>query len=133
MSEPKNEAVHTEHSLDTKDAEIVLESGKAETVLHDDYEIDPVFEKKTMYVTPRPPRCQSTIAHLLHRRKVDIRLLPITTAIYAFSLIDRTNYGGARIAGMDEALRLDVGERASIACEFAIKASHSSSLTHIPQ
>jgi hypothetical protein len=132
MSEPKNEAVHTEQSLDTKDAEIVLESGKAETVLHDDYEIDPVFEKKTMYVTPLH-RCRFTIAHLLHRRKVDIRLLPITTAIYAFSLIDRTNYGGARIAGMDEALRLDVGERASIACKFAIKASPSSSLTHIPQ
>jgi hypothetical protein len=49
-NEPKNEAIHTEQALDTKDAEIVLENGKAETVLHDELEIDPVFEKKTMYV-----------------------------------------------------------------------------------
>jgi hypothetical protein len=49
--------------------------------------------------------------------------LPVVTAIYAFSLVDRTNYGGARIAGMDEALHLDVGNRASVACKQIIASA----------
>ena len=55
MSQSKNEAVHTEHALDTtgpaldtKEGDAVLENGKADKVIHTDYEIDPVLEKKTM-------------------------------------------------------------------------------------
>ncbi|EXJ61625.1 hypothetical protein A1O7_02054 [Cladophialophora yegresii CBS 114405] len=74
----------------------VVQENKVDAIVDSDAQIDPVLEKKVM-------------------RKVDWRLLPVVTAIYAFSLIDRTNYGGARIAGMDEALHLDVGNRASVA------------------
>ncbi|GAA5988721.1 hypothetical protein JCM5350_001992 [Sporobolomyces pararoseus] len=47
-------------------------------------------------------------------RTVDIRLLIILSAIYAVSLIDRTNISVARVAGMAKALELTVGERYSI-------------------
>lgn len=47
-------------------------------------------------------------------RTVDIRLLIILSAIYAVSLIDRTNISVARVAGMATALKLTVGERYSI-------------------
>lgn len=50
---------------------------------------------------------------IIHR--VDRRLLPILGLMYAVSLIDRTNMSNARIAGMQEELRLDIGERYSIA------------------
>ncbi|KAH7106432.1 MFS general substrate transporter [Auriculariales sp. MPI-PUGE-AT-0066] len=48
-------------------------------------------------------------------RKVDIRLLPILGALYAFSLIDRTNISLARVLGMGADLKLNVGDRYSIA------------------
>lgn len=38
------------------------------------------------------------------RRKVDWRMLPLLSAIYAFALIDRTNLGIARTVGMDNQL-----------------------------
>ncbi|GAA6037418.1 hypothetical protein JCM8097_008561 [Rhodosporidiobolus ruineniae] len=47
-------------------------------------------------------------------RKVDWRLIPILSAIYAISLIDRTNISVARVAGMGRDLQLTVGERYSI-------------------
>lgn len=47
-------------------------------------------------------------------RKIDIRLLPCLAVIYAFALIDRVNLPNARIAGMDEDLQLQVGERYSL-------------------
>lgn len=47
-------------------------------------------------------------------RTVDIRLLIILSAIYAVSLIDRTNISVARVAGMAKALQLTVGERYSL-------------------
>ena len=47
-------------------------------------------------------------------RKIDFRLLPILSALYTISLIDRTNLGGARISGIDEAIGLDLGTRYSV-------------------
>ncbi|PGH17691.1 hypothetical protein AJ80_04698 [Polytolypa hystricis UAMH7299] len=47
--------------------------------------------------------------------KVDIRLIPILGAMYAISGIDRSNITAARIAGMHEDLRFDIGNRFSIA------------------
>ncbi|KAJ7200964.1 major facilitator superfamily domain-containing protein [Mycena rebaudengoi] len=47
-------------------------------------------------------------------RKVDLRLLVILGAVYAISLIDRTNISVARVAGMAKDLKLTVGERYSI-------------------
>ncbi|ORY76877.1 major facilitator superfamily domain-containing protein [Leucosporidium creatinivorum] len=47
-------------------------------------------------------------------RKVDRRLLIILGALYAVSLIDRTNISVARVAGMARDLELGVGERYSI-------------------
>jgi MFS family permease len=47
-------------------------------------------------------------------RKIDFRLLPIVVGLHAISLVDRTNISVARISGMDEDLKLEVGQRASI-------------------
>ncbi|BFZ53430.1 hypothetical protein PYCC9005_000453 [Savitreella phatthalungensis] len=47
-------------------------------------------------------------------RKVDFRLLPPIAALYAFSLIDRTNMGNAVIEGMAKDLKL-IGNRYNIA------------------
>ncbi len=47
-------------------------------------------------------------------RKIDFRLLPLVVALHAISLVDRTNISVARISGMDEDLRLEIGERVSI-------------------
>lgn len=44
------------------------------------------------------------MANLSLRRKVDWRLLPLLGMLYALALIDRTNLGVARIAGMDRGL-----------------------------
>lgn len=49
------------------------------------------------------------------KRRIDWRLLPPLAILYAFSLIDRTNIGNARIEGMNAELKLNVGERYSIA------------------
>ena len=53
------------------------------------------------------------------RRKLDLRLVPILAAIYTMALVDRTNLGSARIAGLDEATGLAVGNRASITSEYS--------------
>ncbi|KAH8432960.1 uncharacterized protein LDX57_010595 [Aspergillus melleus] len=47
-------------------------------------------------------------------RRVDLRLLPILGLMYSISLIDRTNLGLALVAGMQEDLGLDVGQRYTI-------------------
>jgi hypothetical protein len=48
-------------------------------------------------------------------RRVDRRLLPILGALYSIALIDRTNISAARISGMDVDLRLDIGNRYTVA------------------
>ncbi|BGP18213.1 hypothetical protein JCM10213_007841 [Rhodosporidiobolus nylandii] len=54
-------------------------------------------------------------------RKIDWRLIPILSAVYAISLIDRTNVSIARVAGMGRDLELTVGERYSIiTCLFFV-------------
>ncbi|KAJ5163513.1 Major facilitator superfamily domain general substrate transporter [Penicillium coprophilum] len=47
-------------------------------------------------------------------RRVDLRLLPILGIMYSISLIDRTNLGLAFVAGMEEDLELDIGNRYTI-------------------
>ncbi|KXG46962.1 Major facilitator superfamily domain, general substrate transporter [Penicillium griseofulvum] len=47
-------------------------------------------------------------------RRVDLRLLPILGLMYSISLIDRTNLGLAFVAGMEEDLGLDIGNRYTI-------------------
>ncbi|OAG35424.1 hypothetical protein AYO21_10374 [Fonsecaea monophora] len=48
-------------------------------------------------------------------RRIDIRIIPILSAVYTVALIDRANLGIASIAGMGEDLELSVGMRYSIA------------------
>ncbi|OAL32680.1 hypothetical protein AYO20_07838 [Fonsecaea nubica] len=48
------------------------------------------------------------------RRKVDFRLLPLCGIVYAISLVDRLNLPNARLAGMDQALGISIGNRYSI-------------------
>ncbi|RDB25238.1 putative transporter C11D3.18C [Hypsizygus marmoreus] len=47
--------------------------------------------------------------------KIDLRMLPLLGLLYAVALIDRTNLGIARVAGMEKDLKLKIGERYSIA------------------
>ncbi|KAF9012461.1 major facilitator superfamily domain-containing protein [Cyathus striatus] len=47
--------------------------------------------------------------------KIDLRMLPLLGLLYAVALVDRTNLGIARIAGMNSDLKLNVNERYSIA------------------
>ncbi|KAH9487295.1 putative transporter C11D3.18C [Psilocybe cubensis] len=61
-----------------------------------DAHYDPAFVKRTI-------------------RRVDWRMLPLLGFLYAVALIDRTNLGIARSAGMAVDLRLTIGERYSIA------------------
>ncbi|KAJ5499850.1 Major facilitator superfamily domain general substrate transporter [Penicillium expansum] len=47
-------------------------------------------------------------------RRVDLRLLPILGIMYSISLIDRTNLGLAFVAGMEQDLGLDIGNRYTV-------------------
>lgn len=47
-------------------------------------------------------------------RRVDFRVLPWLAALYAWSLIDRTNMGNARIEGLQQELGYNIGARYSI-------------------
>ncbi|KAI8268777.1 hypothetical protein K4K58_004099 [Colletotrichum sp. SAR11_239] len=49
------------------------------------------------------------------RRKVDWRLIPILGILYSIAGLDRVNLSNARVAGMNQDLRFDVGNRYSIA------------------
>ncbi|KAI8307985.1 hypothetical protein K4K61_003075 [Colletotrichum sp. SAR11_59] len=49
------------------------------------------------------------------RRKVDWRLIPILGILYSIAGLDRVNLSNARVAGMNQDLRFDIGNRYSIA------------------
>lgn len=51
--------------------------------------------------------------HLI--RRIDRRLLPMLGVLYSIALIDRVNISAARISGMEEDLRLDIGNRYTVA------------------
>ncbi|KDR68084.1 hypothetical protein GALMADRAFT_79027 [Galerina marginata CBS 339.88] len=61
-----------------------------------DAHYDPAFVKKTI-------------------RMVDWRMLPLLGLVYSIALIDRANLGTAFTAGMEVDLRLDIGERYTLA------------------
>lgn len=48
-------------------------------------------------------------------RRIDRRLLPMLGVLYSIALIDRVNISAARISGMEEDLRLDIGNRYTVA------------------
>ena len=43
-------------------------------------------------------------------RKLDLHLLPLCFILYTFSVLDRSNLGNARLAGLDDDMNLD-GDR----------------------
>ncbi|KAJ8076727.1 hypothetical protein PM082_001150 [Marasmius tenuissimus] len=54
-------------------------------------------------------------------RRVDLHVLPLLGLLYSLALIDRTNLGVARIAGMGEDLGLSIGDRYSIvSCAYFV-------------
>ncbi|KAF5354929.1 hypothetical protein D9756_005403 [Leucocoprinus leucothites] len=75
-------------------SDIIVDDVKNKTSSEPDY--TPGLEKKTIL-------------------KIDLRMLPLLGLLYAVALIDRTNLGIARTAGMEEDLKLGVGDRYSIA------------------
>lgn len=86
-------ATDSKHSSELKVDDIEKKEEKAEDI---DAHYDPAFVKRTL-------------------RMIDWRMLPLLGLLYAVALIDRTNLGIARTAGMEIQLRLDIGERYSIA------------------
>ncbi|KAF5312730.1 hypothetical protein D9619_003612 [Psilocybe cf. subviscida] len=89
----------SKHSADLK-IEDVEKSSSIEKDIASASEIeatfDPIFVRRTI-------------------RKVDFRMLPLLGLVYAVALIDRINLASARTAGMGVDLKLDIGERYSIA------------------
>jgi len=83
-------------------------------VLKEDHVCCSPFSNSSRSHRRRPPFFHFADSLDDHSRKVDIRLLIILSAIYAVSLIDRTNISVARVAGMARDLQLTVGERYSI-------------------
>ncbi|KAF2841122.1 MFS general substrate transporter [Patellaria atrata CBS 101060] len=61
-------------------------------------------------VSPAQKRMEAKII-----RKVDWRLIPILGVLYSISGIDRVNLSNARVAGMNEDLHFNIGDRYSIA------------------
>ncbi|KIK67517.1 hypothetical protein GYMLUDRAFT_156068, partial [Collybiopsis luxurians FD-317 M1] len=54
-------------------------------------------------------------------RRIDLRMLPLLGLLYSLALIDRTNLGVARIAGMGKDLELSIGTRYSlVSCVYFI-------------
>ncbi|KAK7036420.1 hypothetical protein VNI00_011617 [Paramarasmius palmivorus] len=57
-------------------------------------------------------------------RRIDLRMLPLLGLLYSLALIDRTNLGVARVAGMGKDLGFNVGDRYSIvSCVYFIPAT----------
>ncbi|RXW19924.1 hypothetical protein EST38_g5926 [Candolleomyces aberdarensis] len=83
-------------SKSSSDVKLDAEVGTQEKKVPVDAHYDPKFVERTL-------------------RHVDWRMLPLLGLLYAIALIDRTNLGVARISGMEQDLRLDIGERYSIA------------------
>jgi len=69
-------------------------------------------EKKIVYASPLPLPSRKK-PNSDHSRRIDRRLLPILGAMYAISLVDRTNLGLAAVAGMNKDLKL-TGDRYTI-------------------
>jgi len=84
----------SKHSSDLKVEDVEKTSIDATPALDAHY--DPAYVQKTL-------------------RMVDWRMLPLLGLLYAIALIDRTNLGIARTAGMEIQLKLNLGERYSIA------------------
>jgi MFS family permease len=86
--------------LHIEEAEIPLEQRKAEARL-------------VYFFLYSPPT--AIIADLPCSRKVDMRLIPILGILYSIAGLDRVNLSNARVAGMNDDLHFDVGNRYSIA------------------
>ncbi|KAF9482378.1 high-affinity nicotinic acid transporter [Pholiota conissans] len=86
----------SKHSDDLKDAIQGIETLEKASTSSIDANYDPSFVRKTI-------------------RMVDWRMLPLLGLLYSVALIDRINLGVARTAGMQEDLKLQVGNRYSIA------------------
>ncbi|PPQ93808.1 hypothetical protein CVT25_013517 [Psilocybe cyanescens] len=86
-------SLDSKHSSDLKNDDLEEKPEIGDAI---DANYDPEFVRKTL-------------------RLVDWRMLPLLGLLYSVALIDRTNLGIARAAGMDFELKLYVGERYSIA------------------
>ncbi|TEB33563.1 MFS general substrate transporter [Coprinellus micaceus] len=93
--------------LKIEDVEKREYAGAVPTGVAPDAHYDPKFVSRTL--------CVASGSSFLGQRTVDWRILPLLGLLYSVALIDRTNLGMARVAGMQEDLRLDIGERYSIA------------------
>jgi len=75
-----------------------------------DFKVEDVEREKAPSEANYPPGLEKkTIL------KADLRMLPLLGFLYAVALIDRTNLGIARTAGMEADLKLNIGDRYSIA------------------
>lgn len=75
--------------------------------------LTPEQQRKIMFVPPCEVKTTSG-ANDVARRKIDLRLFPILGIMYSISLVDRTNLGLALVAGLQEDLGLNIGNRYTI-------------------
>ncbi|KAJ2924274.1 hypothetical protein H1R20_g12820, partial [Candolleomyces eurysporus] len=84
-------------------------------------EVDPAFERRTMYEKIFDNTLKFVLTFLLHRLWIDVRILPILALVNSFAFIDRINLGAAYAAGMGKDLQLTVGSRYSlVTCLFFV-------------
>lgn len=89
-SEPASEPAPTAIDLAAEDKEknaYLEHAATATTAATAGHYIDPAMERRVV-------------------RKIDMRLIPLVTAMYLLSFLDRSNIGNAKIAGMSKDLKL---------------------------
>ncbi|RXW14451.1 hypothetical protein EST38_g11403 [Candolleomyces aberdarensis] len=108
-------------STDLKEKEQTPSAASIDKVEGASTEVDPAFERRTMYERFFNNTPKSVLTFLLHRLWIDFRILPVLALVYSFALIDRINLGAAYAAGMGKDLHLTVGSRYSlVACLYFV-------------
>lgn len=98
---------------DLEEAEVVLETKYQRDAAEDELPLEQrKAEAQVRYLRELLVLSASTDES---RRKVDWRLIPILGILYSIAGLDRVNLSNARVAGMNEDLRFDIGDRYSIA------------------
>ncbi|KJR87772.1 Major Facilitator Superfamily protein [Sporothrix schenckii 1099-18] len=102
---------------DTKDDTAAMHFESSAKPESDDVETVPALDASTLAIERRITRLvveQRSLYNSATSRKVDFRLLPILCGLYTISLIDRSNLGSARIAGINQDIGLSIGNRYSV-------------------
>lgn len=65
-------------------------------------------------------------------RKLDLHLLPLLFVLYSLSVLDRSNLGNARLAGMEEDIDLSGNRYNTLSTIFYVACMHSIECIRLP-